>query len=410
MLNSNNERELAYLVRIDNITPIEGYDRVELAHIGGWTVVVGKDDLCVGDLAIYFEIDSQVPNEPPFSDMEFLVNKKFKIKTQKMCKSISQGLICPISAFENFKQLDEDSIIDIRTKKTYNLNDDSRFLTKALNVVYATAEDRIRKSNSKKQDKYQKMLNKHPELAKNKLTRFLYKYSLGKKILFFIYGKDVKDYDWPDWVVKTDEERVQNIPYIIKDKNSWIATEKIDGTSTTFTLKKNPKNNKREYFVCSRNVCFGDTDLKKSNKDCYYNSNVYSEMSIKYNIKKFLNDYMDEYSVDWVTLQGETYGEGIQKRTYSKKDHCFAAFNLIDSNRYRLNPIEGREKATKGNIPWVPIVNDNFILPDSVEELLDQATGKSEIDGLPREGLVFRNTTDDRSFKAVSNEYLLKYH
>ena len=133
-------------------------------------------------------------------------------------------------------------------------------------------------------------------------------------------------------------------------------------------------------------------------------------MSIKYNVKKFLNDYMDEYSVDWVTLQGETYGEGIQKRTYSKKDHCFAAFNLIDSNNHRLNPIEGREKATKGNIPWVPIVNDNFILPDSVEELLDQATGKSEIDGLPREGLVFRNTTDDRSFKAVSNEYLLKCH
>ena len=81
MLNSNNERELAYLVRIDNITPIEGYDRVELAHIGGWTVVVGKGDLCPGDLAIYFEIDSQVPNEPPFSDMEFLINKKFKIKT-----------------------------------------------------------------------------------------------------------------------------------------------------------------------------------------------------------------------------------------------------------------------------------------------------------------------------------------
>lgn len=58
MLNSRQERELAYLVRIDDITPIDGYDRVELAHVAGWTVVVGKDELFSGDLAIYFEIDS----------------------------------------------------------------------------------------------------------------------------------------------------------------------------------------------------------------------------------------------------------------------------------------------------------------------------------------------------------------
>ena len=100
MLNLKQERELAYLVRIDDITPIEGYDRVELAHVGGWTIVVGKNDLYAGDLAIYFEIDSQLPEEEPFSSMDFLVKKHFKIKTQKMCKSISQGMICPINAFK----------------------------------------------------------------------------------------------------------------------------------------------------------------------------------------------------------------------------------------------------------------------------------------------------------------------
>lgn len=409
MLNSKQERELAYLVRIDDVTPIEGYDRVELAHVNAWTIVVGKDELYAGDLAIYFEIDSQLPNIQPFSDMEFLAKKNFKIKTQKMCKSISQGFICPISAFDNYECLDENSIINKNTKEVHSINDDTRFLTKELNVTYATIEDRVRKGSTKKQDKYQKMLNKNPHLAKNKFAMFLYKFGLGKKLLFAIYGKTVRDYNWPDWVTKTDEERVQNIPYIVNDKSSWVVTEKIDGTSTTFTLKRNNKG-KREYFVCSRNVCFGDDESNSKNNTCYYESNVYKEMSLKYKIKDFLNWYMDEFGVDWVTLQGETYGEGVQKRTYSIKEHRLAAFNLIDSKNGRLSSISGSFFTEKFNIPWVPILDANYVLPDTVDAILEYANGKSTLDGLLREGVVFRSLDGKRSFKAVSNEFLLKYH
>ena len=73
MLNAANERELVYLVTIDDITPISGYDRVELAHVGGWTVVVGKNEFKAGDIAVYFEIDSQVPEVAPFTEMPFLI-------------------------------------------------------------------------------------------------------------------------------------------------------------------------------------------------------------------------------------------------------------------------------------------------------------------------------------------------
>ena len=99
MLNAVNERELAYLVKIDNITPIAGYDRVELAHVGGWTIVVGKNEFKPGDIAVYFEIDSQLPAKPPFVDMEFLTKKHFKVKTQRMCKSVSQGLLMSVESF-----------------------------------------------------------------------------------------------------------------------------------------------------------------------------------------------------------------------------------------------------------------------------------------------------------------------
>ena len=61
-------------------------------------------------------------------------------------------------------------------------------------------------------------------------------------------------------------------------------------------------------------------------------------------------------------------------------------------------------------IPWVPIVDEHFVLPDTVDELLNIATGKSVVDGGMREGLVFRTEDGKDSFKAVSNEFLLKYH
>ena len=43
MLNEKGVRELAYIVPIDEIRAIEGYDRIEHARVGGWWVVVRKE-------------------------------------------------------------------------------------------------------------------------------------------------------------------------------------------------------------------------------------------------------------------------------------------------------------------------------------------------------------------------------
>ena len=102
MLNSKKERELCYFVTIDEIKPIEGADRVEVAVVGGWKVMVKKGQFKAGDIAIYFEIDSKVPEEAPF---DFLSGKHYKIKTQKYFKGtvISQGLIMAVEDFEGTK-------------------------------------------------------------------------------------------------------------------------------------------------------------------------------------------------------------------------------------------------------------------------------------------------------------------
>ncbi len=402
MLNSQGVRELAYVVKIDNILPIEGADRVELACVGGWRIMVKKNQFKVGDYAIYFEIDSKVPEEEPFM---FLAPKHFKVKTQKYFKGtvLSQGLLMSFDDFKDEKGNTPSWVMSLEARIAAKKEIEHEGLTEVIGVTYAVEEDNKRKAKS--DDKYKKMAQRRPNIFKKPWARWMMKREWGRKVMFFFFGKKKdKKGGWPNWVSKTDEERVQNMPWILEDKSEWIATEKVDGTSTTATYKKTARR-KHEYYICSRNVVFDKPD-----KNCYYETNVYTEMSEKYHFEEVLADIVEKYNLEWATLQGETYGAGIQKREYGLKGHDFCGFNLIFSDRGRLNSIEAKKIMEKYNIPWVPIIDEHFILPDTVEELLKIATDKSVIDGGMREGLVFRSADGTKSFKAVSNEFLMKYH
>ena len=417
MLNAKGERELAYVVKVENITPMNA-DRLECAHIGGWHCVVGKGEFKVGDPAIYFEIDSKLPEIEPFVSMEFLASKHFKIKTQKIRGEYSQGLLISAKSlgWEYFTNVEyrvdppyrSDSIGVVDDEGTVHFEiGESRFLTQKLGVTYVEPTDNQRKAPSV--DKYKRMAQRHGKLFSHQPYRWLMKRDWGKKFLFVFYGKRKdKKSNWPIWVKKTDEERVQNMPWIIKDLGPWIATEKIDGTSTTFTMKKK-RFGGYEFLVCSRNVVFD-----KPNKKCFYETNVYTEMAEKYYIEHKMKEMFESNEFkdcNWITIQGETYGAGIQKRDYGLKDHQFMAFNLITSKKGRYN---SKDMETilwyYYNIPCVPILDIDYTMPETVEELLENATGKSVIDNGMREGIVFRSKDGTKSFKAVSNEYLMKYH
>ena len=404
MLNKDGQRELAYVVRIDEIKPIPNYDRVEHARVGGWWVIVKKDQFQVGDPAIYIEVDSKVPEKEPFM---FLEKKHFKVKTQKMCKVISQGLLMHPNDFGWDIQNDNLGGYVITTpgvKEHFEIGD---FLTKKLEITYAEDSDNKRKAPSA--DKYKKMAQRRPDIFRKPWARWMMNRNWGKKIMFLFFGKKKdKRNAWPAWVVKTDEERCQNMPWLFPGNDEeWIATEKVDGTSTTFTIKD--RGRKQEFLVCSRNVVFDAPD-----KNCYYDTNVYLEMAEKYNIKEILQQMMKDFpEMDYITIQGETFGEGIQKRTYSLTGHDFRAFNLIfgcGGAKRRCNPKEMTEILSRYGIPSVAIINEHFKIPATCDELLVMAEGESVYDKGMREGLVFRSKDGERSFKAVSNPFLLKYH
>lgn len=404
MLNNKGERELAYITKITDITPIEGADRVELAHINGWHVMVKKGEFKVGDLCVYFEIDSKLPETVEF---EFMSKYNFRVKTQRYFKGkvISQGLIM--------------------TLKELNLEDckEGDFVTERLKITYYEPEDNVRKASNKKlaelkADKFmERWIRKHKFLSK-----FKFICSIKRKIFLNKYFKNQikKKTDWPYWVVRTDEERCQNLPKLFKDNDKhYIATEKIDGTSTTFTMLQAPKG-MRKAIVCSRNVVFDTPEKEEKNFYKDTDGNVYLEMFEKYRIEEVLNKILSDHpEYTFITIQGETYGGTIQKRNYGS-EHKLAVFNIIfqigSKAPERLNPIQMRDfiysinRVLNTGLECVPIVDEDFILPSSCEELLKIAEGKSLIDGQPREGLVFRDKEGKESFKAVSNTFLEKYH
>ena len=410
MLNKNQERELAYVVLIDGIEPIPDYDRVEHAIVGGWRVIVQKGQFKVGDPAIYFEIDSRVPSDKEC--FAFLEKRHYKIKTLKMCKTISQGLLMHASDFgwsisgAYFEDGKLHQCIVEQNGTTHFVDDESRFVTQLLGVTYADDEDNTRKAAPV--DKYKKMTQRHPHIFKQPWARWMMRHEWGRKIMFFFFGKKKdKKNGWPSWVSKTDEERVQNMPWILEDSGDWVATEKIDGTSTTFTMKRG-KFGKKNFYVCSRNVCFGEED-----KPCYYDTNVYWEMAKKYNIFDVLSKMLEKYpQEEWITIQGETYGEGVQRRDYSLTGHDFAAFNLIFSSKGRVGTLEMSKILAEYNVPCVPVLEECMKINqfENVDAILAYADGNSVKDGKPREGIVFRSLDGVRSFKAVSNSFLLKYH
>lgn len=405
MLNKDSQRELAYVVLIDGIEPIPGYDRVETAIVGGWHVIVQKGQFKVGDPAIYFEIDSKVP-----SDREcfaFLGKRRYKVKTLKMCKMISQGLLMHANDFGWENVWDEENKVWYiwDGKSCHYADNETRFLTKELGVTYADEEDNQRKAAPV--DKYKKMASRRPELFKKPFVRWLMRHKFGREVMFFFFGKkrDKKN-GWPSHIAqKTDVERIQNCIWLLNDKQPFVATEKVDGSSFS-AMAERGRFGKIKYYVCSRNVVFDNP-----NAECFYNMNIYFEAWNKYNLKEIIAKILNDYNLPNVAIQAEIYGNDVQRRDYSTKEHKMAVFHIV-SNCVKFPMDKVVEICEKYGLPHVPIVDDNYIFPDTIEELQEYVeSAPSQIDGLAREGIVFYDkATGAQYVKFVSPEYLIKYH
>lgn len=384
-------RKLSTIRKIATLTPIDGADKIETAHIDGWTVVVGKGEFEVGQEVLFFEIDSMLPLENPlFSFLEPRGVKELngiryhRLKTAKLRGQISQGLIIPIP--------------DVIKNPEHDVD-----YSEQLGVV-----------------KYE------PPVSLRGNFRA-----------------------WPEWISHTDEERVQNfdnkvLQAFLDTSSSFVPTEKIDGTSCTIWCRSDLINS-LEFGVCSRRY-----GLEYDENDVYWK--MATTPIIKYNnglcspIDYLRNKYDELLKDDQkhnLVLQGEIFGEGIQSNPLGVKGQHIRFFNLIvDGELKSLLDIEADFPELKD--VWVPVheydlpqsVEDIISLPDGITSKVPEAQPNRQIEGFvwrnvrkpyldvkkdidwskipedKRELVMEKEKTNKirASFKAISNKYLLKHN
>ena len=387
----NDKRALAYIVNCGRVFEIVGADNIALAEVNGWKVIIKKNEISEGDKCVFFEIDSKLP-EAEWS--EFLRPKHFKIKTMKLSKfnAISQGLLMPITLFPELADMEVGTDV-----------------TNILKVTYSVVEDNARKSKNGDPDaKYKSMAQRHQKIFKKPIVRKIMKHKLGRKIMFLFFGrKKDKPLSFPThfpFVHKTDEERCENMPWVLGYERPLIVTEKLDGTSSTYILERKGKK-KFEFYVLSRNVRQKTPDQK-----CYHDKNIYWDMAIKNNIEQHLKEYLiANPDLKYVCIQGESVGS-VQGNPLKLKEDELYVFNFIRSDVGRLSSIDGKEIIESWGMKFVPILETEYYVPTDMEAFKEYATAKSVVNpNVLREGIVLRDPTNDFSFKNVSREYLLKH-
>lgn len=433
-------KPLAYIVKIKEIREIPGADRIELASVMDYTVVVKKGEYQPGDLGLYVEVDSLLPDgfdaeqreayeriksgafyegtgiEPTeerikedlaclqkvskYPYFEFLRDKKFKIKSMKLSKFgvVSQGIL--------FKP-EELGITDAKVGKDYTLQ---------FNITELVQDDEEAGVNTAKT---------------NWLTRKLMRYAWYRN---WRKRHNISETWDPTFPGKSDEENVQKIyskMYAQYADKEWVATEKLEGQNVTIysenvepswfsrvILRK--KENKR-IGVCSRTRELNKNGTGKSFWDTV--------------LRLKLDEKIAKIPGEWF-CRGEHVGPGIQKNIYKlpRTEIYFFDFyrkeyyiDVQDRNKkkfkwVKLNFEESVAFAKKWDLPFVPILDEHYKLPASgVNEkgvqvsgadIMLQQSDKNTVFGNDlkhkREGFVLRLRDDyNVSFKVKNPNYSL---
>lgn len=351
------ERKLASVRRIAAIDPIEGADNIVRATVDGWELVTQKsNNFLPGDLVVYFEIDSFLPITEQF---EFLRKSSyrlmgdvpgFRLKTIKLRGQVSQGLILPIAEF-------------------FDPHMDGHW-------YYRSAEGtRVQEGDD--------------------LTQLLSVVKWDPPISANLAGKARGNF--PSFISKTDQERVQNIFGKLKHldpETKFEATLKLDGSSCTVYCKSG------YVGVCSRNMDLIETE-----------GNSFWEAARKSKLIEALE------KCGWdIAIQGELMGPGVQGNRENLKEPILFVFDVYDITESRYANQEERKhilnelRKEGAVITEVPVVASQIPIGafKAVADFLLYADRPS-INHPIAEGVVFKNIEDgDKSFKVISNKFLLK--
>jgi RNA ligase (TIGR02306 family) len=347
----NGKRMMAWITKIDKVVKHPDADSLDICTVGGWQCVTKLGEFKPGDLVVFFEIDSWIPHSiAPFLTPKGKTPSVYngvegeRLRTVKLRGQLSQGLIMPYQKFPEVVEYMKKMGPDC----SYPLD-----LTEILGI--------------------QKWEPPTP-------TRL---------------GGEIKG-NFPSRIPKTEQERVQNLIGVVFDPDNlnnfeYEITIKLDGTSMTVYHMDG------EVGVCSRNY-----ELKLDQR-----GNALVDTAHKIGILDKLSALGRN-----IAIHGELMGPGIQGNREDLKDHQFFVFDVwdVDNARY-LTPQERYTLCEELGLLHVPVVYPKTTLKElgitNLEMMLKFADGSS-LNNKIREGVVFKRLDGKFSFKAISNEFLLK--
>lgn len=397
-------RKLATIQRISAIHPIPGADKIVRADVLGWEVVVGLDEFKVGDFAVYLEIDTWCDStiaafntpvfQPRFSnwnDPEGKARFGMRLKTIKLRKQLSQGLLMPISAFPELgpairNTVEGEDVTELLKLEKWEPYEEQKSNAGGINKE---AGARMFPSFIRKTDQ-ERVQNYICELRKHEGETFEVTIKLdGSSMTVYRVGSNSPHYAH---VVEDIEKRLLRGMGWFK-RTWWKITRRLG------------MNNPPEQFfgVCSRNI---QLDPEGGSHFADY-------------VKKHaIFDKMDKllFLQENIALQGELIAPSIQKNHEDVKDYEFYVFDVFDIDKQEyLLPNVARAIVRSLGLKYVPVLQTDIALgsygtdpKSTVDGILLAAEGPGMNPGVKREGIVFKSNSTPFSFKAISNSYLLK--
>ena len=433
-----NKRKLVSVRSIDDVVPIEGADAIEAVVIGGWKVVVKKNEFTKGDLCVYFEIDSFLPDGNPA--WQFLVDKSprmfegvrgHKLRTIKLRGQLSQGFVMPIKAIPDIESKLEDlqfvmgrddgkeEIKEFDFAEMLGIKKWEASLPACLQGQAAGLfPGFIRKTDQ------ERCQNIPGEIFGYEETESVIGPLLDINVTRPAHGQLISGVSptgtWTEeW---SDDEPIGHMthwrPIVVRPpkasrEDKFEVTMKLDGSSmTAFVLGPNVvpgiEVTESRVGVCSRNL---ELKISDANKD-----NTFVRVLFDSSLNVALTDFFNRTGRS-IADQGEMMGPANQGNREGFKDFMFFVFDIYDINAQKyLAPGERMAvfeelKAVAPLINHVPVLEmeaklfDNLGIED-VEGLLKYAEGPS-ITNKVREGVVFKRLDGQFSFKAISNKFLI---
>jgi len=360
-----NLNSVCYVGLIGEIIPIEGADNIELALVGGWQAITKKGEYEVGDMVVIATTDAVIPQK--LSDdlgVTSYLRKGQRVKTIKLRKVYSECLIIPIGF--------------VTEKYRYDGSDCMELLE-------------------------------------------VFKYEPPVRMVQLSGGRKFKYYQNPNFHIYHKFPNLKNAPEMFNEEDIVTVTRKLHGTNARYGIVRKKKLSildrvKKLFGVkwIGYEYVYGSHNVEKgSDSQGFYDTNVWYQISDKYEIKKKLWEYVKSVAMEpeigaGITIYGEIYGVGIQKNyEYGLKEIEFVGFDVKENGEY-LSPINSKllikhildlpyvEILYSGN--WSQAVQDKFVFNNFI-------AGTK----VPEEGIVIKYHTGERSkvAKVINPDYLI---